>query len=247
MYCVTKALVLRETQYKDNDKLLALLSAEHGLLLARARGVKRKNSKLRSGCQLLCFSEFTLYENKGFYSVNEVDAIEMFTGFRNDIELLSLGSYFCQVLETVATENEPAGELLQLGLNCLYALEKLNKPQLLVKAAFELRLLSLIGYRPDLSACNVCGRDDADRLWFRDGTLLCSGCSKLYGKGTSRSVSEQVLMAMRYILTCDSKRLLSFSLPDIQLNELADVCETYLLEQLEQGFTTLTFYKRLFP
>lgn len=57
-----KGSVLRETQYKDNDKLLDVLTGDMGTVTVKARGVRRKNSRLRSGCQLLCYSELTLFE-----------------------------------------------------------------------------------------------------------------------------------------------------------------------------------------
>ena len=69
MYLKTDGIVLRETEYKDNDKLLTLLTRENGQLTAKARGVKSRTSKLRAGCQLLTLSEFTLldYQGKCFF------------------------------------------------------------------------------------------------------------------------------------------------------------------------------------
>ena len=125
MFYTTKGLVLRETQYKDNDKSLSILTEELGLITAKARGVKQKNSKLRSGCQLLTYSDFTLFEKNGYYTINEAEPLNLFGGIRQDIELLSLGSYFAQLLETVSGEGQRDPELLYLGLNSLYALDKL--------------------------------------------------------------------------------------------------------------------------
>ena len=246
MYCTIKALVLRVTTFKENDRLLTLLSDEIGLLTAKARGLNRKNSPLRSGCQLLCYSEFTLSENNGFYIICEAEPIWMFNRLRQDIELLSLGSYFCQVLETVSNENVSEPEIVYLALNCLYALDTLHKEQSLVKAVFELRLLSLLGFSPDMHACNICGRQDAVDFWLREGTLLCSSCSCVYGTGTHRLLSSAVRQAMCYILSSDRKKMFSFQISDALRSELADVCESYLIEQLEQNFSALNFYKRLF-
>ena len=142
MFYTTKGLILRETQYKDNDKLLDVLTGDMGRITVKARGVRRKNSRLRSGCQLLCYSELTLFEKNGFYTVNEAEPLEMFMGLRTDIELLSLGSYFAQLLSCISDQDQASPELLSLGLNSLYALDKLKKPQPLVKAAFELRLMA---------------------------------------------------------------------------------------------------------
>ncbi len=246
MFYTTKAMILRESQYKDNDKIFSVLTEELGLITAKARGVKRKNSTLRSGCQLLCYSELTLFEKNGYYTINEAEPLQMFMGLRTDIELLSLGSYFAQLLESAAAQDQVNPELLPLGLNSLYALDKLKKPQKLVKAAFELRLLSLSGYLPNLDGCAVCGDGEARQFYFQEGVLLCESCRRLSGMGEHRQISDGVLAAMRHIISCPKQKLFSFTLPERSLNELGQVCEQFLLSQLEGRFPSLDFYKRLF-
>ena len=151
MYLKTDGIVLRETEYKDNDKLLTLLTRENGQLTAKARGVKSRTSKLRAGCQFLTLSEFTLLDYQGKYTVTESVPKEMFPHLREDVELLSLASYFAQVTETISQEDAPDPELLSLLLNCLYVLNRETAPQTLIKAVFELKTMCLAGYLPDLS------------------------------------------------------------------------------------------------
>lgn len=246
MFYVTKGLVLREMQYKDNDKLLAVLTEELGLVTLKARGVKRKNSPLKSGCQLLTYSEFTIYERNGYYTVNEAEPVAMFMGLRTDIELLSLGAYFAQLLETVSPEGEGGQELLSLGLNSLYALDTLHKQQALVKAVFELRLMCLSGFAPMLDGCSCCGDPRAMRFLLQEGVLICDVCRKANGGGEQKTLSPGVLTAMRHIAACDKQRLFSFTLPEDSLKRLGEVTEGFLLSQLGQGFSSLNFYKRLF-
>lgn len=71
MHLHTKALVLRETAYKESDKILTLLTQEQGKLTASARGCRRKGSPLAAGSQLLVWSDFILYEYQGRWSVKE--------------------------------------------------------------------------------------------------------------------------------------------------------------------------------
>ena len=71
MYFKTEGLVLRETEYQDADKLLTVLTKDRGKLTLRARGVRSRNSRLKSGCQLLAYSEFTVYEGRNTQSVQE--------------------------------------------------------------------------------------------------------------------------------------------------------------------------------
>ena len=241
-YLTTRGLVLRTTEYKETDRILTVLSADHGLLTMKARGVRSNRSKLKGACQLLTYAEFTVGEAHGFSSITEATAIEMFPELRTDIVLLSLASYFAQLAEVLSQEDAASPALLPLILNALYALAKLKKPQL-VKAATELRLAALAGYLPELSGCCVCGREDPDRFSIADGTLECAGCRA--SDGVRMPLSPASLAAMRYIVSCPDKKLFSFTLTGAAEKELCDAAESYLLTQLERSFYTLDFYKSL--
>lgn len=246
MYLKTEGIVLREVDYKDTDRLLDVLTRENGLLTVRARGVRRSGTLRKSACQLLVFSEFTLSENRGRLTVTEASPIEQFHELREDLELLSLGSYFAQCVQLLAQQDAPDPELLSLLLNALYALGKLKKPQALVKSAFELRLACLAGFAPELSGCAVCGAAQPDRLNLKQGVLECAACRSGDGDGIRLPLSAGTLAAMRYICFCDPKKLYAFQLGEQTLTQLAGVTETYLTVQLEHSFSTLDFYKSLF-
>lgn len=244
MYLTTKALVLRATDYNDKDCLLTLLTPEYGKLTAKARGLRRKNSPLIAPCQLLAFGEFTLFEYRGQYTVHEAQSVELFQGLRRDLCKLSLGTYFAQAAEVLSQEDTPNPELLSLALNCLYALDKLGKSEMMVKAVFELRVVSLAGYTPDLFGCHVCGSQEPCYFDISGGVLLCNSC-KDSAIGIRMPLNPTMLEAMRYIVCCDSKKLFSFELGDESLVQLSGISEAYLTTQLERGFSTLDFYKSL--
>ncbi len=245
MYFKTEGLVLRETEYKDADKLLTVLTKDRGKLTLRARGVRSRSSRLKSGCQLLAYSEFTVFENRGHQLVDEAVPIALFMPLRADIERLSLASYFAQTAEVLSQEDSPDSELLSLCLNALYALSELNKPQMLVKAAFELRAACQAGYLPMLDGCMVCGNTEPDRFHVTAGVVQCAGCLSGEDSGLRLPLHEGTLAALRYVVSCDQKRLFSFHLGEQGMKELADIAETYLLARLERGFFTLDFYKSL--
>ena len=155
---VTRGLVLRATETKEADYILTVLTAEHGRLAVIARGARRRSSKLAAACQHLAFSELVLYRRGSWYYLDEASTIALFDGLRADLEKLSLASYFAEMAEAVTSEDLPSGEVLSLLLNSLYALDTLDRPNELVRAAFELRLLALSGYEPLLDDCAMCGR-----------------------------------------------------------------------------------------
>lgn len=244
MYLNVQALVLRVTDYNDRDALLTLLTREHGKLTVKARGLRRKNSPLVASCQLLAYGEFTLFEYRGMYTVNEAASIELFSDLRRDLPKLSLGTYFAQSAAVIAQEDLPNPELLSLVLNCLHGLSKLNLPEKLVKAVYELRAACIAGYSPDLFGCRVCGSQEPAFFDLSGGALLCNSC-RGNASGIRMPVSPGMLDAMRYITYCDGQKLFSFRIGAENLEQLATLTEAYLTTQLEQGFSTLDFYKSL--
>ena len=246
MYLTVRGLVLRVTDYNDRDSLITLLTQDRGRLCLKARGLRRKNSPLNAPCQLLAYGEFTLFEYKDAYTINEAHALELFLGLRKDIERLSLATYFAQVAEVISQEDLPNPRLLSLTLNVLYALAKLEIPQLQIKAAFELRCACIAGYAPDLFSCRICGNPNANKFDVSAGCLECTQCRGTETSGLRMPVSPGVLQAMRYIVSCDMQNLLSFRLSTEGIRTLSQVTEAYLSTQLERGFSTLDFYKSLF-
>ena len=247
MHMRTKVLVLRETAYKESDKILTLLTREAGKLTASARGCRKKGSAIAAGSQLLVWSDMVLYEYQGRWSVQEAAVEREFRGMRTDIVKFALGCYCGEVAELLAVEGLPNQELLSLLLNTLHALDKLDRPLPLVKSAFELRCLCLAGYGPLLDGCAVCGKNPPEepRFHLREGVLHCAPCRGEVGDGISMPVGPGALAAMGHIVYGDPKRLFSFQLGEAGLKELSGVTEAYLLTQLERGFRTLDFYKQM--
>ena len=245
MYLTVKGLILRVTNYNDHDALLNVLTHSYGKLTVKARGLRRKNSPLSASCQLLAYSEFVLFEYKGMYTINEARTIELFRGLRNDLQKLSMGSYFAQVSDVLSQEDHSNPELLSLALNSLFALSGLGVDELLVKSVFEFRSACLAGYAPDLSGCIHCGNEFPDRFDVSAGHLECSSCRDALSNGIRTPITAGVLDALRYINSCDSKHLYSFLVGNATLHLLSQVTELYLSTQLERGFSALDFYKSI--
>lgn len=245
---VTKGLILREVNYKESDKILTVLAEGQGKRTVKAQGCRRKNSPLAASAQLLVYSDMTLYDYQERWALKEAATLEEFRGLREDLEKLALGTYFAEAAEAVSEEGVETPGLLSLLLNSLYALDKLQKPPAVVKAAFEVKLCCLTGYEPLIDGCAVCGSENPERprLNLTEGVLHCEKCrGELEDTGISMPLDEGALAAMRYIAYGDPRRLFSFRIPEKSLELLSGAAESFLLTQLERGFRTLDFYKGL--
>lgn len=248
MYLTIQGVVLRASDYNERDVLLTLLTQKHGKLTVKARGVRRKNSPLAAVCQLLAFGEFTVFEYRGQYTVNEARVLNLFQGLRTDMESLALASYFAQVSEVLSQEDYPTPELQSLLLNCLYALSDLKLPPEQVKTVFELRAACIAGFTPDLFGCHLCGSQEPENFDLSSGLLECAACRDASSAGIRIPISGSMLEAMRFICFCDPKKLFSFCLSAGELSNLSALTEKFLSTQLERGFSALSFYKSLcFP
>lgn len=246
MLLTTDGLVLRETNYKDSDKILTVLTSDLGKITVSARHGRANASRVRAGTQLFAYSDFTLFLSKGRYSLNEAEPKELFLGLRSDILKLSLASYVAEVLEASADEDAPTPGLLRTGLNTLFALANDVKPMEQVKAAFELRLAGLLGYAPDLSGCSRCGESGrAEYAFSSDGQLVCRACAP--DTREAYPLSKRALDAMRFVQVADVAKFLSFSLPADALAQFSRACEGYFLAQMGTTFRALTFYRSLDP
>ena len=247
MYLTTTALVLREVEYKDSDKLLTVLTPRQGKLTLSARGVRKKKDATAAACQLLTWGEFTLSQHRGRWLVKEAVTQRAFRGVREDLDKLALGSYFAQVAETLCEEEQPEPELLSLTLNALHAMDQMSVPLKLVKTACEWKAMALAGYEPMLAGCGVCGCQTPEDpcIHLREGVLHCKGCREKLGEGVSMPLTGAALAALRHIVWGNPKRLFSFSVDEGSLERLSQASEAYLMTQLERGFHTLDFYKSL--
>lgn len=244
---VTAGLVLRETETKESDKILTVLTPELGRISVIAKGARSRRSKYTAACQLLAYDEMTLSRKGEWYYLSEANTMELFDGVRQDIEKLALAAYFAELTEAVCQDAMAAAEILPLLLNALYALGTLDKPALRVKTAFVWRLLADAGFAPLLDGCAVCGREmpEAPMLDVLQGVLRCGSCRTAGGR--SLPLTAGAIQALRYILYCPPRRLYSFSLEWPALRMLDQAAEAFCAVQLERGFRTLDYYKALAP
>ena len=251
MQISTDAAVIREKSLDEHDKLLTLLTPHRGLLTAYAKNARKMRSAMAPATELLCYSRFQIFQNRDRFFVDRAETNTVFFGIRQDMDKLSLATYFCQLCCELVPEEAEGEGYLRLFLNSLHLLEKGSLPLLQLKAVFELRLLSMAGYMPDLVACCACGDFQGQGVFFApvQGTLWCGACvQEASRQGLSLlPLSPGVFQAMRHIIYSDFEKLFSFRLSEAGVMELSRVCQNYLLCQVERVLPALRFFESMYP
>lgn len=243
-----EGLVIMEKCVGETDRLITILTRQKGILRAFVRRSGRAGNGRMSATRLFSYSRFTIFEGRDKYIVDDAQPIEVFFDLRKDIGRLSLAQYFCELSGELAPQDSEAGDYLRLILNALYFLCGGTRPNEVVKAAVEMRMLSLSGYMPDLVGCSECGRFESDAMFFLplSGRIVCDVCGKPDGEPSVR-LGKGALAGLRHTIYADFEKLFSFTLSPQGAGELAEAAEAYVLNTLGRSFETLRFYHRISP
>jgi len=252
-------LVIREVKNGESDKIITILTAEYGRITISGKGISSIRNRHAAAARLFTYSTFQLHKRGDFHYIRDTFYLEGFTQLHYDPEKLALANYICDVAGDISLDGTEDPELMSLTLNTLYAIANMDSTPLeQIKAAFEFRAAVQSGFMPDLTVCDGCGCELTEdcSLDVMNGRLLCRKCrtelendpayiQDEYSAKIMIRVSPPVLAALRFIAYAPLKKILSFSLDKSELPLLAVVCERYLLNHIEHGFTSLEYYKKI--
>ena len=244
MQITLNGIVVKEQTVGD-DRLVHLLTDDLGIVSAFARGAKKPRSQFASTTEFLCYGRLVLFSYRDNYTINSADCENSFFKLRHDLDKLSLAYYISDLACELAPREEPAKEYLSLVLNTLHMLCNTDKSLKQIKALFELRIMSLAGFMPDLTACESCGLFEGEMMFsIQKGALICKECNQTMQQPADM-MPPATLAAMRHIIYSEPKKLFSFNITDNALEILAATCEQYTLCHLDKTFKTLNFYHSL--
>ena len=237
----TDGLVIREQRIKEGDKVITILTRDKGVIRSFVNGANNIKSPKTTATGLITYSQFDVYLNsKGNYIIDDAHAKEVFMPLRQSIDKMALSQYFCELCEQVAPRDTNAEEILRLLLNSLYLLAHDKRPPELIKCIFELRLMSVSGYMPDLVGCCVCHCYEDDKMYFlpESGQLICKNCKK---ENTDRSImtGKTLTNVMRHCVYSELNKLFSFTLSDKATRALGYITENYCTIHLDKNLNTL--------
>lgn len=244
---VTPGLVLKETRYKESDRILTILTPGLGVISASAQSSLRLKSKLFSACGLFCYSEFTLVPGRNMYTVREASVKNVFHGISSSIEGMSLAMYLAEMAAALTPTGQEAERELRLLLNCLYMISEHKADLRAIKAVFELRTMSECGFLPQLVCCRDCSTYEGDAFYLdaQEGYLLCADCAAKAGK--TCNLDGGALFALRHICLVEDKKIFSFRISVGSLTKLAAVAEQYALTHLDKPLKSYDFLKTVLP
>lgn len=241
-----QGIVIKEVNFGEADKIVTLFTQKQGKIQASAQGARKPKSRLIGATQFLCYGDFVLYSGKNMYRITQGEVLESFYNIRIDIEALSYATYFVELASEVIEEEHGNESLLKLLLNTLYMLSKDTRNDRHIKVVYELRLMSIIGYAPNLIHCIQCG-DEKDTYYFNSeiGGIVCDRCIVHKNEKKNMLIEKGTLHAMRYILYSNHNKIFSFEVSEKVLSQLEDVMQDFIITHIGKNFKSLHFLSRI--
>ena len=231
----TKGIILRESNFNDCDKMLTMLTPGIGKISCLAKGARRPRSLLLGGSQFLCFGDYIIFKGTNTYQINSCDTIEMFYNIRTDLEKLRYGVHITKIIDDVTVENQNSYKILQLFLNTIYVISEKEIQLDFVLAIFKIKLLTLLGYAPQIERCSCCKtKDDIKYFSIKSDGFICETCGK--SDTSSIYINESVKNAIIYIVNMPTKKIFSFNIPNNDKKSLILISKIYLNEKMEKEY-----------
>lgn len=203
-------ICLKEFKYKDNDKILRVLSRNKGNIQLIAKGARKAKSKLLNISQVLCYSKCDLTNNRDMYILSNGELIKNFYNIRTNLDSFFMSSYVLELVDYISRQNELISNLFEMTLKFYTVIDELSKYDDVTKdinilvAMFEIKLASMLGYRPVLRNCIYCGVSIKSNAYIdtENGGLVCNECLKKYrNKNLFLLNNESIVMIEKLIMT----------------------------------------------
>jgi len=240
-----EGVVLRHSNWGEADRLLWLYTLELGKIRAIAKGVRKPRS--RKGGHLEPFTRVNLLLARGreIPIVTQAEAVDPYLALRDDLLRGTYASYAVELLDRFTYEEGENRSLYHLLVDTLTRLVQLDELDLVIHY-YVIRLLDLMGFRPQLFECANCGKEilPQDQYFSAlQGGALCPQCGlQLNG---SRPISMNALKYLRHFQRSsfsDAKR--ARLTPELS-REIEILMQHYLTYLLERGLNTPAFLRRM--
>jgi DNA repair protein RecO (recombination protein O) len=207
--CKTLAITLKRTDYSDTSQIVSFYTLDYGRIHAIAKGSKRYKKKFTAALDLLTYNEIVFIEKESakLCTLTEWELIDNFSGLRESLDKFYTASYVAELVREFTEENDRNDELFKLLINTLRGISLSDGvPEISVYLlTFELRILGLAGYMPEMTCCINCHAEIQFKNYVsfnaREGGVLCEECQN--NNQDRITILPGAVTAAKYLANCD--------------------------------------------
>jgi DNA repair protein RecO (recombination protein O) len=241
----TEAIVLRRADFGEADRLLTVFTPERGKLRLVAKGARKPTSRKSGHVELFSHGQFMVAVGRDLDIVTQAETLEPFLPLREDLLRTTYAYYVAELADAFTAEqdeNRALFELLQDAFGWLCTADDLP----LVARYYELHLLGLAGYQPQLFVCGGCKKrlePEVNYLSAADGSVFCPRCG--HDRPGTTAISVNALKVLRFLQTREWEACRLLRLSPASYAEMERVMNGYITYHLERRLKSVDFIYRL--
>lgn len=234
-------MVLRTHKLGEADRIITLLTREHGRLRAVAKGVRRTKSRFGARLEIASHVDLQLYVGKNLDTITQVEGIENYGDeISHDYQKWTVTHAIVEAAERfTSNERESATQQFHLVIGALKALAHETYDSLLILDAYLLRSLAVAGFAPSMSDCSICDLEGPHRYFsLVGGGSVCNRCRP----SASATPAPETLELMGDLLSANWVRASGSEIK--HRREASGLIAAYLQWHIERGLRSLPFVER---
>lgn len=241
----TEAIVLKRTDFGEADRLLTLYTRDYGKLKAIAKGARKPQSRKTGHVELFMRTQFLFAKGHDLDVITQAEMVESYPALRDDLVRTTYAAYVVELLDRLTVEEGQHISLYNLLADTLGRLAVMEDVRLATRY-YELRLLGLSGFQPQLFNCLSCDEpiQEQDQFFSEElGGLLCPNCHAADHR--ARPVTAVAVKVLRYLQTRSWETVQALQLKRPLHHELETILHGYIRHILERDLKSVDFLHRL--
>jgi DNA repair protein RecO (recombination protein O) len=171
-----QGIVLRTMKLGEADRIVTVLTQGSGKIRAVAKGIRKTRSKFGARLDPFTHVDLLLYKGRELDIVTQAEIITSFRELREDYARFAAGEMILEAADRVIEDRDPSTRMFMLLLTSLRRLAEPESDSGAIADSYLLRMTSLAGFRPALTACAECGKPDVARFSIQQGGMVCDSC-----------------------------------------------------------------------
>ncbi|MFQ5574329.1 MAG: DNA repair protein RecO [Terriglobia bacterium] len=200
----TRGVVLKSFDFGEADRIITIYSETKGKIKAVAKGVRRTKSRFGGRLEPFTYVDLLLVRGRNLDTITGADIICPFSGIKLDLDKTACGFAIVDLLDKIAAGTEPDLKVFYLLLNTLELLDRGATETGALLAAFDLKIMCLSGYLPELTVCGFCKDSELETgslFSFERGTMVCPSCAGQ--AGTAKKTGAETLDFLRSVVSSE--------------------------------------------
>ncbi len=220
----TEAIVIRSADLKEKDRIITLLSPKYGKIRAVVKGAKKINGKNIGKFELGSYIHLLIHKGKNLDVVSQCETINQFVNIRDNLDKINTMLHILNRINKWIEEEEENFPLFSLLKNSLTAINTHYSP--LIKCAFDIKLLALLGYKIPFGVCRLCkDKGDFTTFSFENEGFVCNRCISKNMKEFKMQISS--VKAMQFMEKTPIERIHILKIPKPIENQINTFIDKY--------------------